>query len=286
MQKRKFGRTGHESTIAIFGGAAFWDTTRDVADRAIEQIIAAGMNHIDIAPSYGKAEKLVGPWMPRIRKDFFLGCKTNIRDEKGAWEELQRSLDLLKTDHFDLYQIHAITRMDELEAVLRPGGALDAILRARQEGLTNYIGITGHGDNTPAIFLEALRRFDFDSVLFPVNFVQYANPDYRRDAEALIHECRKRDVGTMIIKAIGKGVWRNEHHTATTWYVPFDDPASVQPAINFVLSQDVTGICTAGDVNLLPLQIDACENFTPLSTEQQEQLIATAGKYESVFAEG
>jgi predicted aldo/keto reductase-like oxidoreductase len=284
MEKRKFGRTGHYSTVAIFGGAALWDTTQDVADRAMEQIIAAGVNHIDIAPSYGKAEVLVGPWMPRVRDQFFLGCKTTERTQQGAWDELQRSLEKLRTDHFDLYQIHAITRMEQLDEVLHPGGALDAILDAREQGLTKYIGITGHGNDSPAIFLEALRRFDFDSILFPINFVQFANENYRRDAQALLAECRKRDVGTMIIKAIGKGVWRDAPHTATTWYVPFVEPAQIQTAINFVLSQEVTGICMAGDVNLLQAQLDACENFQPMSESDQAELIATASQYESVFA--
>jgi predicted aldo/keto reductase-like oxidoreductase len=284
MQKRRFGRTGHESTVAIFGGAGLGRVTQVVADRAMEQIIEAGVNHIDIAASYGDAELRVGPWMQRERKRFFLGCKTQERTQKGAWEELQRSLERLQTDHFDLYQIHAITRMEQLDEVLRPGGAIDAFLEARERGLTRYLGITGHGNDAPAIFLEALRRFDFDSVLFPINFVQYAMPEYRRNAETLVKECKKRDVGTMIIKAIGKGVWRDGPRTATTWYMPFHDREHIQAGVNFSLSHDVTGVCTAGDVEILPLFLEACDNFTPMSAEQQEQLIATAGQYESVFA--
>jgi predicted aldo/keto reductase-like oxidoreductase len=284
MQTRRFGRTGHESTVAIFGGAGLWDATRENADRVMELIIEAGVNHIDIAPSYGKAEALVGPWMPRERERFFLGCKTTERTRQGAWDELRRSLDRLKTDRFDLYQIHAITRVEQLEEVLRPGGALDAILEAREQGLTKYIGITGHGNDSPAIFSQALKRFDFDSILFPINFVQYANAEYRAGAEELLRECRRRDVGTMIIKAIGKGVWRDSPRTATTWYVPFEDPAHIQTAVNFCLSQDVTGLCTAGDANLLPLFLEACERFTPMSEREQEELMATADRYESVFA--
>lgn len=284
MQTRRFGRTGHQSTVAIFGGAAFWDTTQDVADRITEQVLQAGVNHFDVAPSYGKAEVLLGPWIPKIRKDIFLGCKTTERTEKGAWEELQRSLERLRTDHFDLYQIHAITSMEQLNEALAPGSVIDAILRAREEGLTKHIGITGHGNDSPAVFIEALRRFDFDSVLFPINFVQYAIPKYRRDAEALVAECKKRDVGTMIIKAIGKGVWRDQPRTATTWYEPFVDREHIQQGVNFALSQDVTGLCMAGDVKVVPLFLEACENFTPLNEAEQEALIATANQYESVFA--
>jgi aryl-alcohol dehydrogenase-like predicted oxidoreductase len=284
MEKRRFGRTGNQSTVAIFGGAGLGRVTQEVADRAMEQIIEAGINHIDIAPSYGHAETVVGPWMARERDRFFLGCKTMERTAEGARDELRWSLDRLKTDHFDLYQIHSITKIEQLDEVLRPGGAIDAILEAREQGLTKYIGITGHGNDAPAVFLEALRRFDFDSVLFPINFVQYANPTYRKNAQALLQECRKRDVGTMIIKSIGKGVWRDAPRTATTWYVPFDDREHIQQGVNFALSQDVTGLCTAGDVNLLPLFLEACENFEPMSEREQEELIATAGQYESVFA--
>src|SRR5262249_42445817 len=151
--------------------------------------------------------------------------------KEAASAELRRSLERLRVDSFDLYQIHSITNLDTLDLVLRPGGALDAILEARDEGLTKYIGITGHGSDSPAVFLEALRRFDFDSILFPINFVQYAIPEYRRNAEKLLEECRARDVGTMIIKEVGKGVWREQPRTHTTWYVPFDDMEHIQAGV-------------------------------------------------------
>src|SRR5512147_1112016 len=189
METRRFGRTGHMSTIAIFGGAAFWEISQANADKVMEQVIEAGINHIDIAPSYGQAELRVGPWMPRIRSRFFLGCKTMERTRQGAWDEMQRSLKLLQTESFDLYQAHAITTMEELDAITMKGGALEAFVEARQRGLIRYIGITGHGVNAPQIYLEALRRFDFDSVLFPLNFVQMANPDYHRHAKELISVC-------------------------------------------------------------------------------------------------
>lgn len=283
MEKRRFGRTNHMSTVAIFGGAALWDTSQARADAAMEQVLAAGVNHIDVAPSYGKAEQLLGPWMPRIRKDFFLGCKTLERTKQGAWDELQHSLEILRTDHFDLYQIHAITTIAQLDQAMN-GGVLDAMQRARQEGLTNYLGITGHGNDSPAVFLEALRRFDFDTILIPINYIQFADANFRAGTLELLAECRRRDVGTMIIKAVGKGVWRDQPRTHTSWYVPFDNPDDIQAAVNFALSQDVTGLCTAGDLTVLPMFLDACERFQPLSADEQEALIATAGQYESVFA--
>lgn len=283
METRRFGRTGHMSTVAIFGAAAFWQVTQTEADAVMEQVIAAGINHIDAAPSYGLAEERLGPWLVRERNRFFLGCKTTERSKAGATAELHRSLKRLRVDAFDLYQIHAVTSMAELDEATRRGGALDAIIAARQAGLTRFIGITGHGVDSPAVFLEALRRFDFDSVLFPINFVQYANPTYRQNAEELVRQCRIKDVGTMIIKSITEGPWGKQPQTHTTWYQPFTEPVQIQQAVNFALSQDITGLCTAGDIRLLPLVVEACKNFTPLSLEEQEHLIASAAEYNPLF---
>ena len=283
MERRRFGRTGHMSTVAIFGAAAFFETTQDVADRAMEQVIEAGINHIDVAPSYGMAEELLGPWIKRERDRFFLGCKTMERKKVDADAEMRRSLERLHTDKFDLFQLHAVTSLDELNQVTGPGGALEAIIDARDEGLTKYIGITGHGVEAPAVFLEALRRFDFDTVLFPINFVQYTDREYRRNAEELLRQCRQRDVGTMIIKALAKGPWGDKPKVYDSWYEPFDDPVMIQTAVNFALSQDVTGLCTSADVNILPMFLEACQRFTPLETTEQEELITQAGQYEPLF---
>ena len=283
MEKRRFGRTGHMSTVAIFGGAAFWDVDQAEADRAMELVISHGVNHIDVAPSYGKAELRVGPWLARQRDRFFVGCKTMERTKEGAKAELRRSLDKLQTDHFDLYQIHAITKMEELDAATAPGGALEALVEARQEGLTRFLGITGHGTDSPAIFLEALRRFDFDTILFPINFVQYADAKFRRDAGELLEVCKAKDVGTMIIKSIAKGPWGDQEKRYTTWYEPFDDMEMIQPSVDFVLSQDVTGICTSGDTHLLPLVLQACEKFKPMSQADQDALIERGKEFSTIF---
>lgn len=284
MLKRRFGRSGHMSTIAIFGAAAFYEISQSEADRVMELVIESGINHIDIAPSYGQAEERVGPWMPRERGRFFLGCKTMERTRDGAWNEMQQSLKRLQTESFDLYQCHAITTMDELDAVTMKGGALEAFEQARREGQTKYIGITGHGINAPEIYLEALRRYDFDSVLFPLNFVQMANPEYRRHAKELISVCRARDVGTMIIKSICKGPWGDKPPTATTWYEPFDQMDEIQRAVNFALSYEVTGICTAGDARILPMVIQACENFTELGHDEMEEMIESGKRYDPLFS--
>ena len=284
METRRFGRTGHMSTIAIFGGAAFWEISQADADKVMEQVIEAGINHIDIAPSYGQAEERVGPWMPRERERFFLGCKTMERTKQGAWDEMQRSLKQLQTESFDLYQCHAITTMDELDAVTMKGGALEAFVEARERGLTKFIGITGHGVDAPKIYLEALRRFDFDSILFPLNFVQMANPEFRKHADELITTCKTKDVGTMVIKTITKGPWGEREHTASTWYEPFDKADEIQGAVNFALSHDVTGLCTAGDTRILPLVLKACENFKRMEPAEMEETIRSGQQYEPLFA--
>ena len=206
------------------------------------------------------------------------------RTKAGAEVELRQSLERLKIDHFDMYQIHAITSMKELDEVTRSGGALEALIGARDAGLTDYIGITGHGVDTPAIFLEALRRYDFDSVQFPINFVQYANPTYRKNTEELLQRCRAKDVGVMVIKSIAKGPWGQQTKTHDTWYQPFTDAEQIQQAVDFVLSQDVTRLCTAGDTRVLPLVLRACENITALTKGEQESLIDTVAEYEPLFA--
>lgn len=283
LQTRRFGRTEHLSTVAIFGGAAFWEISQEQADRVMELVINSGVNHIDVAPSYGQAEQRIGPWMRRERGRFFLGCKTMERTREGAWSELRQSLKLLESESFDLYQLHAVTSFKELDEVTAPGGALEALVEARQAGLIKYIGITGHGVSAPAIYLEALRRFDFDSVTFPLNFVQAGNPEYYRQTEDLIRQCRLKDVGLMVIKSIAQAPWGEKKHTATTWYEPFSEMDQIQSAVNFVLSHDVTGICTAGDIHLLPLVLKACENYIPLSQEERSTLIEFGRSYQPLF---
>jgi len=283
MKKRRFGRTGHMSTVAIFGAAAFWEIEQKDADKVMELVIEAGVNHIDVAPSYGQAEQRIGPWMPRERERFFLGCKTMERTKQGAWEEMQRSLNLLQTERFDLYQLHAITNQEELDACTMAGGALEALVEARQQGLTSHIGITGHGVDAPRLFIEALNRFDFDSILFPLNFVQMSNPAFRKDTEALIALCNEKDVGTMIIKTITKGPWGEKEKTATTWYEPFDQMEEIQSSVNFALSYEVTGLCTAGDTKVLPLVLKACQNFSPLDHSQREAMLQSGQKFEPLF---
>jgi predicted aldo/keto reductase-like oxidoreductase len=249
----------------------------------MERVIAAGINHIDVAPTYGHAEDRLGPWMVRERERFFLGCKTMERTKDNAAAEMQRSLERLQVDAFDLYQLHAITSIEELDEVTQSGGALEALIAAQDAGMTRYIGITGHGIDVPRVFLEALSRFDFDSVMFPINFIQYANPVYKQSAEELLRVCRQKDIGSMVIKSIAKRPWGDLPQTHITWYQPFEEMERIQSCVNFALSQDVTGICTSGDPSVQPLVLKACGNYQSLTFSDQEALIAEASQYEPLF---
>ena len=297
MEKRRLGRTGHLSTVAIFGSAALSSSTQAEADAVMEQVIRAGVNHIDVAPLYGLAEQRVGPWMPRERSRFFLGCKTRERTRQAAADQLRRSLEILQTNRFDLYQFHDVTSIADLDEVTAPGGALEAVVAARREGLTRFVGLCGHGWQMPKVILEALRRFDFDTVLFPMNRVLMANPDYRREAEEVLRQCRVRDVGVMIIKSMARESWPaagqrqtyaakdGQEKTYNTWYRPFDDAPGIQDSANFVLSHEVTGLVTSAEPSIVPLILNACERFSPLSAPQREAIVATAGQYNAVFDE-
>jgi predicted aldo/keto reductase-like oxidoreductase len=271
------------STIVIFGAFAVGLLDQKEADAVMEQVLAHGINHIDVAPSYAEAELRLGPWLETHRDRFFLGCKTQLRDKEKAREELHRSLERLRVDRFDLFQLHAVTTMEELDACFAPGGSLEAIMEARDEGLTRFLGITGHGLQAPAVQLEALNRFDFDSLLFTLNFKMWADENYRRDASRLIEVAQERDIGTMVIKTWARGPWGEQEPRYHTWYEPFEDEEMIEQALRFNLSQPVTGVISAGDARLLPMILDAAERFRPMDDAEQAALLGTADEYEPLF---
>ena len=284
MEKRRFGRSNHNSTVAIFGGAAFWEIDQEKSDRVMDLVLEAGINHIDVAPQYGQAEERLGPWLKDKRDKFFLGCKTLERTREASQLELERSLKLLFTDHLDLYQAHAVNSFEELDQITSKGGSLETFIKAREEKLTSYIGLTSHGLLSPAILLEALQRFDFDSILFPVNSILFANPQYREKTDELLDVCEAKEVGVMAIKSVAKEPWKEgEEKTFTTWYKPFSSQEEIQKSVNFTLSQKVTGICMAGDTTLLPMIIKACESFSPMTAEEQEERIRETRQFENIF---
>jgi predicted aldo/keto reductase-like oxidoreductase len=284
MQTRRFGRTGHMSTIVIFGAFAVGLLSQEEADEVMELVLARGVNHIDVAPSYADAELRLGPWLETHRDRFFLGCKTQLRDKEEARAELYRSLERLRVERFDLFQLHAVATKAELEACFAPGGSLEAIVEAREEGLTRYLGITSHGLEAPAVLIEALDRFDFDSLLFTLNFQMWAGEDYRRDVSRLMQIADERDVGTMVIKTWARGPWGEKEQRYHTWYEPFDDAEMIEQALRFNLSHPVTGVISAGDARLLPMILDAAERFQPMDDAEQAALLVKAGEYKPLFS--
>jgi aryl-alcohol dehydrogenase-like predicted oxidoreductase len=249
--------------VAILGGAAFAFATTDEAEPAFTAALAHGVNHLDIAPRYGEAERAVGPLVPAVRDQLFIGEKTTRRAADGVRAQLDESLQRLHTDHVDLYQLHAVTGIDVLDERV---DAVNAIMRARDEGLTRFIGITGHGLAAPATFVEALRRYDLDTVMFPVYPRLWADVDYRWAAEELLVLSDERDLGVMAIKAVARQPWtEGQDRFATTWYEPHRDPGSIARGVHFALSTPgVHSFCTPGDLTLLPLALDAAERFTAM----------------------
>ncbi|MCA1723292.1 MAG: aldo/keto reductase [Thermomicrobia bacterium] len=276
------------STIVAFGGAAIGKVTQDVADAAIQNARDHGVNHFDVAPTYGDAELRLAPWMPQMRADIFLGCKTTERSRDGAKRSIHASLERLGVDAFDLFQFHSVGTMEKLDQCLGKGGAIEAVLEARDEGLLKYIGITGHGLDAPQVHAEGLRRFPFDTVMFPLNFVLYTNvPDYRRDYEALISLCQVEDVGVHIIKTLAKSPWYDRAHPPTKpWYEPFDDQETIDRAVAFNAAQPIHTLCASADVTVLPKMLDAAERYRSVSPDALAALTATAPAYEHVFATG
>lgn len=261
MEKAPFGRTGHMSSRAIFGAAALSDVTPAQADRAIEAAVSYGVNHFDTAASYGNSEKLLGPWLARNRNEVFLATKTGERRRDAARDELHRSLELLRTDHVDLWQLHNLVDEDEWEVALGPGGALEAAVAARDEGLVRYIGVTGHGVEVAARHSASLESFPFDSVLLPYSYVMMQNGQYATDFEALAATCAERGVAVQTIKAITRRPWGPRPRDRATWYQPLEDPDAIGLAVHWVLGRDGFFLNTAGDVDLLPRVLEEVSRF-------------------------
>jgi predicted aldo/keto reductase-like oxidoreductase len=283
VEYRRLGRLGHESSVLLYGAAALAEVDQGTADRSIQQALDAGINHLDVAASYGDAELRLGPWMPRIRDRVFLATKTGDRDRDGAWASINRSLERLQTDHVDLLQLHAVGDLDELGRVLGKGGAIEAAVRAKDEGLVGDIGITGHGDQAAPTHLEALRRFPFATVLTPLNPVLWRDPVFRSNFEALAAEVRRQDAGLMTIKSASRRNWpEGADQTHSTWYEPFTDVERIRAAVSWVLAhEEITGLATSGDVQLLGAIIEAERDR--LSPADAESVLERDAEYSSPF---
>ncbi len=263
IEQRPFGRTGHMSTCTLFGAAALGRVTQAEADHTMELLLAAGVNHIDTANSYGESEKRLGPWTGRYRDRFFLATKTEERTYAKAKEHLHRSLDLLRTDHLDLWQMHCLVQPDQWEQAMGPGGALEAFIEAKEQGLTRHIGVTGHYTVVGWMHKRSLERYDFDSVLLPYNYAMMQNPTYRHDFEELLEIATARNIAVQTIKSCTRGPWTGEERSAATWYEPFTEQEDIDAAVHWVLRRPGIFLNTPGDIHLLPKVLDAASRFVP-----------------------
>lgn len=270
METRRLGRTGHNSSVAILGGAAFGSVSTAEAEAPFHHALDAGVNHLDIAPRYGDAEIAVGPLVAEARDRLFVGCKTAERTAEGARRDLARSLERLGTDHFDLYQCHAIRDLDELDAA---APAFEVITRARSEGVARFAGVTGHDLGAPKAHLEAVKRYDLDTVMFPLYPRVWADPVYRADAQALLDYCAAHDVGVQVIKAIARRPWGDTAPFARCWYEPETEREAIERGVGFALSTPgVHGFATVGDLELLPRVIEAAANYQPWSESERTRV--------------
>jgi predicted aldo/keto reductase-like oxidoreductase len=257
------------STCTIFGAAALGSVTQDEADRTLETLLEYGVNHIDTANSYGEAEKRIGPWMGQHRNDFFLATKTEKRTYQEAKDHLHRSLDLLRTDHIDLWQMHILVNPEEWQTAMGPGGVLEAFVEAREQGLVRFLGVTGHYSIVPAMHAYSLQRFDFDSVLLPYNYAMMQNPQYAKNFEDLMRLCQERNVAVQTIKSCTRGAWGDKPHTAATWYEPYTEQDDIDNAVWWVLSRPGIFLNTPGDIHILPRVLDAASRFPQGMTQAQ-----------------
>ncbi|MDQ3568415.1 MAG: aldo/keto reductase [Actinomycetota bacterium] len=286
MEHRRLGKIDRENSVLIFGGAALGEVTEDAADQAMSQALEAGVDHFDTAADYGDSELHYGRWMDEIREHIFLSTKTGDREKDAAKRSIHNSLERLRVDSVDLIQLHAVGDIEDLDRATGNGGALEAAIEARDEGLIGAIGITGHGHEAPATHLEALGRYPFDTVLTPWNYILSTDEKYRRDFEALVEEIIRQDAGLMIIKSISRRNWPEgnpvENQRRSTWYEPFEEQEYIDASVSFVLARsEVTGVAMAGDVGLVPNMIEAEKTRMPL--ERAEEKLSRAPDYSSPF---
>lgn len=283
IERRPFGRTGHQSTVTLFGAAALARASQDEADRALEVLLRHGVNHIDTAARYGDSELRIGPWMARHRKDFFLATKTGSRGAREARADLHRSLERLRVDSVDLIQMHSLGHPDDWDRAMGPGGALEALVEAKAQGLVRAIGVTGHGWTIAAMHRRSLARFEFDSILLPYNFFMMQNERYREAFEEVTAICRERSVAVQTIKGIARGPWAAADRSHATWYQPLERPEDIDRAVHWVLGRPGIFLNTAGDLGLLPGVLDAASRFTRRPSDEEMATMLDATRTSSLF---
>ena len=270
-----FGRSGHMSTRTLFGAASLSHVAQQEADRTLEILLQYGVNHIDVASGYGDAELRIAPWLARYRSQFYVATKSDIRTAQGAKEELNRSLERMRIDYVDLWQLHSLADPIEWDTALSPGGAIEAAIEARKQGLIRAIGITGHGLQIAATLRRSLERFDFDAVLLPYNYITMQNSYYAENFNTLLSICQQRNVAVQTIKSIAYQPWMGRQHTSDTWYEPLDDQEDIDGAVHWVLKQPGIFLNTVGDIHLLPKVLDAASRFRADASGPTDQQMQT-----------
>ncbi|HYC01395.1 MAG TPA: aldo/keto reductase [Candidatus Limnocylindrales bacterium] len=269
IERIPFGSTGHRSSRVLFGAAALWGMKQDKADRILELLLAHGVNHIDTAASYGDSELRVGSWMLQHRQAFFLATKTGERTYEGAWASLRRSLARLQIGSIDLIQLHNLVDQTEWDVAMGPGGALEALVEARDQGLVRFIGVTGHGASVARQHRRSIERFAFDSVLLPYNYTMMKVPGYAADFEALVSECHQRGIAVQTIKSVARRRWQDQASPHFSWYEPLRDEGAVGRGVAYVLSRPGLFLNSSSDATLLPLILQAAERVQVLPSDQE-----------------
>jgi aryl-alcohol dehydrogenase-like predicted oxidoreductase len=287
IEKKVFGKTGHLSTRVIFGGAAMGrdGLSETESENTLDRLLEYGINHLDLAARYGNgmAEKRVGEWMNRIRDDIFLATKTGMRTYQEARDEFYSSLERLQVDSVDLIQIHNLTGLDEWETAMGPGGVLEALIAIREEKLTRFIGVTGHGMTAPEMHLRSIEQFDFDSVLLPYNFLIMQDPKYARDFHKLVETCNRRNIAVQTIKSIARRPWGEREKLRGCWYEPLEKHFNLTQAVHWVLGHPDVFLITVGDINVLPKVLEAAGRTGSRPADADMQEMAEVMDMEPIF---
>ncbi len=279
MEKRLLGRTGEKLSMVGFGGMVVRDEAPSAASRLVAQAVERGINYFDVAPGYGNAEERLGPALEPYRSSVFLACKTEERTEEGASADLRRSLERLRTDYLDLYQLHAVTTLEDVEQIMGPGGAMEVFLKAREQGVARYLGFSAHSEEAA---LALLDRFEFDSILFPFNWVCWHQGNF---GPRVLAKAQEKGVGILALKALAKRTWKEgeEGKWPKCWYMPVEDPEEAALALRFTLSRPVTAAVSSSHAELLWWACDAADQFAPLSEEEEAQVAKSSKGLEPIF---
>lgn len=285
IPKQVFGCTGHMSTQIIFGSYALSQATQAEADEILDQLLKYGINHIDTAPMYGNAEISIGRWMEKYRDKFFLATKSRSRSYEGAWKDLRHSLERLKVDQVDLWQMHGLTNPQGWKKAMGTGGALEAFIEARDKGLARFLGVTGHGSKVPVMHKQSLERFDFDTVLLPYSYWQMLNPSYVSHFNELIEMCRERNVAIQTIKSIARRPWKDQPRTYNTYfYEPLEAQVPIDKAVHWAMGLPDSFVITVGDMQLVPKMLDAADRYVERPSDENMKTIMDEFDVQPIFS--